>query len=257
MVLSSLSLSGRPTSATVNLIGTSAVVTAAGIEGTSFVTITSTLTGALNATGGPGADIISGGAGNDSLSGGGGADTLNPGAGADTVNGGAGADTITLTVDGASDTIVLGTTASSGDTINNFLVGATNGDILRFASGTSNAVAHGTTAAVTGDIATAAAGAITAAAGVFVYRIGANITGAASTDGTSLLAAVGTITAASASDVLYFLVDDGTSTYVYRGAASGVTANTAITADEIALVATLTGVADATAVVFNNIGFGG
>jgi hypothetical protein len=138
------------------------------------------------------------------------------------------------------------------------LVGATNGDILRFASGTSNAVAHGTTAAVTGDIATAAAGSITAAAGVFVYRIGANITGAASTDGTSLLAAVGgTITAASASDVLYFLVDDGASTYVYRGAASGVTANTAITADEIALVATLTGVADATAVVFNNIGFSG
>jgi Ca2+-binding RTX toxin-like protein len=258
MVLSSLSLSGRPTTATVNLVGTSAVVTAAGIEGTSAVTITSTLTGALSATGGPGADNISGGAGNDSLSGGGGGDTLAPGAGADTVDGGAGTDTITLTVDGASDVIRLATAASSRDTISDFLVGATNGDILRFASGTSNAVAHGTTAAVTGDIATAAAGSITAAAGVFVYRIGANITGAASTDGTSLLAAVGgTITAASASDVLYFLVDDGASTYVYRGAASGVTANTAITADEIALVATLTGVADATAVVFNNIGFSG
>jgi len=58
------------------LVGTSAVVTAAGIEGTSAVTITSTLTGALNATGGPGADNITGGAGNDVLSGGNGADTL-------------------------------------------------------------------------------------------------------------------------------------------------------------------------------------
>ena len=256
MVLSSLTLAGRPFSASVNLIGTSAVVSAAGIEGTSAVTITSTLTGALTATGGPGADDISGGAGNDSLSGGAGIDTLRPGAGADTVDGGAGADIITLTTDGASDTIRLGTTASSADTISGFLVGATNGDILRFASGTSGGVAHGTSAAVTGDIAThSVAGNLAATAGVFAYRIATNT---ASSSVADLLSAIGgTITAANAADVLYFLVDNGTDTFVYRGAASGITANTAITADEIALVATLTGVADATAVVFNNIGFSG
>ncbi|NDD15061.1 MAG: hypothetical protein EB072_21135 [Betaproteobacteria bacterium] len=87
-----------------------------------------------------------------SITGNDGANTLTGTAYADTTTGGGGADTITLGVDGASDTVKLGTTAASADSISNFLVGSSNGDILYFASAKANNVAHGAGAAVTAEV---------------------------------------------------------------------------------------------------------
>jgi Ca2+-binding RTX toxin-like protein len=68
----------------------------------------------VNVTGTANDDILTTGAGNDYLSGGLGIDTITAGFGADTVNGGAEDDVIYLGQDTNSDTLVIGSVASSG-----------------------------------------------------------------------------------------------------------------------------------------------
>ncbi len=183
----------------------------------------------------------------DTYTGSGGADTITGGNGADVITGAGGIDTINLAeATAASDKVVLATALADRDVINGFTAGATNGDILTFTGAKANNVAATAGAAAAGDVvAYSTSGNLTGAAGKYVYNVSVEAASTLSNDGASVLNALvtgtgsGTITAANAADILYFLVSDGTNVGVYRGSASGVTADTAVTADEITLVGTL------------------
>ncbi|MEQ1610313.1 MAG: peroxidase family protein [Hyphomonadaceae bacterium] len=81
--------------------------------------------------GGGGGDTLSGGIGNDTLNGGAGNDNLNGGAGADTLIGGNGIDTINTGApdDNVSDLVRFSATTAFGDTVSNFDVTGTSGQI--------------------------------------------------------------------------------------------------------------------------------
>ncbi len=224
---------GTLASTVVSTVDASAFAPATATNGVTMVLSNAAVNGAT----------ITGSANNDTITGSSQADTINGGAGADTITGAGGVDTITTGA--GADTVVLGTAAANRAIITDFTNG-TSGDKLSFADSKANNTAHGTSAAVAGDIvAYATSGNLTGAAGKFIYNISVENATSLSTDGASVLGALvsgsgaGTITAANAADKLYFLVSDGTNVGVYRGAASGVTADTAITADEISLIAVL------------------
>lgn len=115
----------------------------AGIENVSGNGGADTITGDGNANvinGNGGDDVLNGGGGGDTLSGGDGKDTLNGGNGGDDLNGGAGADILiggngndTIDTgaanDDLSDLIRFATTAEFGDTVSNFDVTGTAGQI--------------------------------------------------------------------------------------------------------------------------------
>jgi Ca2+-binding RTX toxin-like protein len=222
--------------------------------------------------GGEGDDSLEGGDGNDLVVGDLGDDVLVAGPGKDTVSGDSGVDQIDLS-DGsvaATDLLLVAGAFVDRDVVKGFQVSAINGDILAFDGARANGVFQpGPTPvpqelgvpfvlpvalASVGEVARPVVGPITGSVGVYVYLIAANIL-TPSSDGTELLKAIGgTVTAANAEDVLYFIVDDGKDSYVYRGSASAKTKDNAITADEFELVATLTGIADATTLT-GQIGF--
>ena len=125
--------------------------------GNNIVNISSDITGSIITT-------LIGSAGMDTLTGNGIAQTITAGAGADVIDAGGGTDTIQLGVigtintaildisDGASDKVLLGTTATSTDTITGFLAGA-GGDILNvsaFFGTTAIDAMHGTSTSTLG-----------------------------------------------------------------------------------------------------------
>ena len=77
----------------------------------------------MSITGAAGNDIITAGSGNDIITGAGGADTI---------TGAGGLDTISLgSSDSASDIIIF-SSSSGADTIQQFNAGASNGDIMKY-----------------------------------------------------------------------------------------------------------------------------
>jgi len=198
--------------------------------------------------------IVSAGAAADTLTGGAGADSIYGGFGADSITGAGGIDVIDLgSGDAAIDTVVLGVTVASRDSIYAFNPGATNGDLLKVVSGISNNTAHGAGAAVTGDLASVAgaAGNTNLAAGKFIYKITGTAAGLATT-GTDLLTLLnGTITTQNAADRIYFAISDGTDVGVYYGTPG---ADTSLVAAEILLVAVIKNTTLAS-VTFDNFTF--
>lgn len=150
-----------------------------------------------------------------------------------TIDGGAGADYIKL---GSSvDTVILGNVATT-DTIANFQVAA-GGDVIDF---TTNAALNGVTT-TTGFQTTLTVLATTAfiASGLTVTQ-GETATVAQATAG--LTVGVHDDAGGSTLDSFYFAYDNGTDTFIAQITADG--ANDGFTGDTIAIVATLTGVAD-------------
>ena len=89
---------------------------------------------------------ITGGAGNDIITAGSGNDIITGAAGADTITGAGGLDTISLgSSDSASDIIIF-SSSSGADIIQQFNAGASNGDIMKY---TGNLTDRGTPENVT------------------------------------------------------------------------------------------------------------
>ena len=153
-----LTITGNIGTATINASTSTGGVVLTGAATGSAMTITGS-TAADSITGGVASDNISGGAGADTLLGGAGADTINGGTGADSITGGAGLDVISFgAADGATDTVVFGTAAKTSiDTISDFVVGNTNGDLLVL-KGVASLLNSGTTS-ITNVTSTTTAGA--------------------------------------------------------------------------------------------------
>ncbi|AZS22285.1 M10 family metallopeptidase C-terminal domain-containing protein [Caulobacter sp. FWC26] len=214
-----------------------------------------------------GAVTFNGGAGNDSatVSGAGaltfvgaaGTDSVTvTGTGAVTFTGGADIDTVTLNATGTTvDTIVFSDGTNAGgsngivavadrDVINNFNV---NNDKIQLdlnATTAATGVGVQPVLQVIGAAGNANVASATADVTVFNFDLGGTtaVIGAG-TDGTALIANVGTLTAANAGDTGYIVAYDNGNAYLYFYNSSAATANTAITADEIFLVGTFNGVA--------------
>jgi len=177
----------------------------------------------------------------------GGADTIVVGTGGNTITAGAGIDTITLAAGATASTIKISAAAANGadrDVVTGFNAGS-GGDVFNFNSGVG--VLTGTdgflTAASLETVSTA--GALTVAAATEVLRITsgtiANVSDAASLDGTNVLAALGgALTGAivGANRILIEVGVTGGGTAVYYASS----ADNAIIASEITLVGVLNGV---------------
>lgn len=231
------------------------------------MTLTGSTAGATSITGGSGADTITGGAGNDTIVGGAGADIITAGAGDDNVTGGAGSDSIALGT--GSDTVVLAASNSGYDTITDFTAGDGAGrDILNglAAGGTAlvNAAAMTSPGTATAAINLGSAGLITEFTSIFTG------TGLDSeTDGSALLTALKALNANTSGTTfdVELSVTDGSSgflvayqnnnAYIYSyadvagGAGSGDATTSALSADEITLIAKLVGVSNGDLVADN------
>lgn len=215
---------------------------------------------------GAGANTVNGGTGNDtitvvgssganSLVGGDGNDTITGGSGDDTITGGDGSDSIILT-SGGTDTLIFGTSGS--DTITGFTAGAAT------VSGYDKIDVNGTGATLTSLGIAADAFTMTASTnGANVtFQVNTILSGtqmAGVTDGVGLLAALKaannnttvSIVANAATDEGHILAYQNSNAYLYYWNADGVTADTAVTFDEITLVATFVGVTPGALVAAN------
>jgi Ca2+-binding RTX toxin-like protein len=194
--------------------------------------------------GGAGGDTLNGAAGADVISGGAGVDTIDGNAGADTISTGTGADTISRNGDGSTD---------GSDTITDFTVGA-GGDVIDFQ-----------TSAVGGNVTNAAAFNIQANGDNAATQLVNGFTVIDNNDGTNVsatslsLANVSTylgdtdgagantdqitVDNTGTTDDAYIAVSDGTDTGIFLVQHND--GDGAIDADEIVLIATLSGVSDA------------
>lgn len=200
--------------------------------------------------GGSGVDVIEGGQGADAILGNAGADQLKGGEGADTIAGGDGADQIDLTeAVAAADTVKLGATAASADTITGFVSGSDRIDL-------SAAIAPATLTIPAqigqSDSTEINLAAITAAADIDlpVYYIANTASGFGTLTIAQIEAAVEAGSAATGEVVI--LIDDGASTRIYvdlqaetlpvTGAGSG-----------LILIGTLSGVTGVTAMATGDL----
>lgn len=214
----------------------------------------------LNATvggtfilGSGGQTFTSSGTGNVLAGGGAGDDTLTlSNTGASTVAGGNGIDTINITAATGATTVVLTAGAGGGaaalavnrDVVTGF--NATNDVIGLVAADTVPAGVAGTTPVVQ-SVAAAGAVAISNTADVVVLNFdlgGTTAVLAGVLDGSALLANLGgALTTTAATDIGYIVAYDNGNAYVYSYDADLGTNDTAVTANEIALIATFNGVA--------------
>jgi len=253
-----------------------------GATAASTVAITDFL---FDITGGSGADTITATAQVDIITSGAGADIINSGGGADIISTGAGADTVTLTVDAASDVIVLddaelttdGVSVDNGsvavDSLINFLPGATTPDKVQISlsaieamSGvtdlidiglSTNSTAAGDTMVVydSGTAAYNLSASTTAIIGVI--RGVATLAEAGFEDlledgATNALVASG---AQAVGDAFLMLADDGTNSALFLMVVGTAIANDAVTtADDLQAVKllTFTGIAAAETLLLNN-----
>ena len=205
-----------------------------------------------------------------------GADTISAGLGQDTILGGAGIDVITIT-DTVNERDSVRFTAAAGDTnydlITGFDVGAAGTtDLLLFGDSVYAFLgADGNGAGNDGTVAVATGATLAAVetadddftVGTISTNIGVLYSGFTAATPTvtyadlkaAVVTALGNPASMHANAELLILVDDGVSTGVWKLSAD-TTTNTTVAA-ELELLAVLVGVADATTVVANNIGFGG
>ncbi|WP_434580938.1 DUF4214 domain-containing protein [Sulfurimonas sp. NW15] len=209
-----------------------------------------TINGTVNA------DTITGTAYADILNGNAGDDTLTGGAGADTITGGAGNDSIDLTdTDSAIDTVAIAFGGEGADTISGFTAAE---DVIDF-TGASD-VANVTNAVSLQTIASADTTGnetLTANSGMVIINNGdTNTADAAALDTASVATYLANIEQGAANtdnvayennnSVIYLAVSDGTHTAIFEAdAASGASIDLVIDADELTLIATLTGITDA------------
>ncbi|MEQ8194723.1 MAG: calcium-binding protein, partial [Rhodospirillales bacterium] len=186
----------------------------------SALTSASTFTGDGSAEA-DGSLIIIGGGGADTLTGGGGDDILTGGAGADTLTGGSG-----------SDTFVYNAAGEFGDTITDFVAGA-SGDIIDFNVAVSGA----------GFESLGISGIVGAGTGVINFT---SDLGSFFTDATIVAAGLNAdllFTNLSGGDDVLFAVGNGTDTRLWRwDDGTGGTADTIVEAAELTAVVDLTGV---------------
>lgn len=136
-----------------NALTITGVLTASSLNGsamTAVLTTSAAAAGAINLTGGAGADTLNGSTANDVISGGAGIDSLFGRAGNDILTGGAGADVFIQTtgVNNGTDSITDFTTGASGDAITISVGGTGNGQsVLRTGAGTTT-VANGDAASI-------------------------------------------------------------------------------------------------------------
>lgn len=169
-------------------------------------------------TGNGAGNLLSGGAGNDTLVGGAGNDILSGGAGTDRITGGTGSDVIVLD------------NRSSSDIVLDFVSGT---DDLRFRMGTLN-VGDGDLS-VEGAVTRNAAGGFSASAELVIFS-----TDVASLSAANAAAAIGSASSAYAvGRTALFVVDTGASSGVFLFTAAD--ANSAVSASELTLLATLSG----------------
>jgi len=218
-------------------------------------TAASGYTGLLNIATGTGDDTITGTVNADTINGGAGSDTINAGGGADQITGGAGADTINLGSDAAADDVFL-TVNTSMDTITGF---DTTEDDLNM---TNMVAAQNAAVAVTSSAADTDATFVDN--NTYVISDGSTANGsnnaagaiASYTDLTDVAAYLSTLIDSdlhggadgntAAGDEAVFVINDlvGDKTYVYHflenGTATDTSAGAAVSASELALIATIT-----------------
>ena len=249
---------GAPTLATVNVSGDAALtingaITAHTLNAGAF-TANLVMNAPLNAATGA---TVTGGTGNDTLLGTPLVDTISAGAGNDTVSGLSGVDKVTL---GAGADVLqitaVGAAGADRKMVTDFDATPITGDRLNVAAGlvTLSGTDNFTTAASIQNH--TAAGALTVLATTEVVRVSsatvANFTDANALDGTNLLTAIGgTITVPVAGNQFLLAVADAAGNVgIYLGSSG---ADTAVTANELTLVAVLEGSAvSLPALVFTN-----
>ena len=256
--------------ATVDASASSGAVTISGTNSSTAITATAG-TGVFTFTGGGAADTITGGIAADVFVGGSGRDSITGGLAADYIDGGTGRDTIILTeTSAAADEVELSLGATTYDLITGFSAGGgTTNDNLSALDATfawfGDGVADndGVVALIT---AASISAAKTADDDATIYTISANVAGSTYADYVAgniteaemealVITALGnTATTNVATDRIMILIDDGTSTGVFKFTSADATAN-AVAVGEIEIMAILVGVTDATAVVAADILF--
>jgi hypothetical protein len=262
VVLATVDASNLAGAATVNASNSLVAITATGNASTG---------GVFTFTGASGNDVITGGLADDVLSGGAGRDTITGGAGADYINGGAGRDTITLTeTTAAADEVELAVTAANYDVITGFSAGgaATNDNLSALDAtyawlGDGTADTDGTVALISAaslkaakaadDNFTVATISTNVAAGTFADFVAGVISEAEME--AAVIAGMGLTGALVAADIVMVLIDDGTSTGVFRFDGGDAATDDDVDAAEIDIMAILVGVSNATTVVAGDILF--
>ena len=262
VVLATVDASNLAGAATVNASNSLVAITATG----------NALTGGIfTFTGASGNDVITGGLAADVLSGAAGRDTITGGAGADYINGGAGRDTITLTeTTAAADEVELAVTAANYDVITGFSAGggAANDNLSAldatytwFGDGIANtdgtvaliSAASLKAAKVADDDFTVATISTNVAAGTFADFVSGVISEAEME--AAVIAGMGATGALVATDIVMVLIDDGTSTGVFRFTGGDAATDDVVDAAEIDIMAILVGVSNATTVLAGDILF--
>jgi hypothetical protein len=238
----------------------------------STLTIDQTITNAvystaMTAAAATGGVTITGTAVADTITGSGSADTITAGNGADSITAGAGNDSITITeatANSATDTIVFSSAATNGqDTITGFKVGTD--DLTFLSADTSGAGAAGAATVATSAAAVVAGASAVSIAGDVdftadeVVELTTTLTSngdlTAAIDGSQLMKALSSTTTAAtglttdnATDEGFLVAYQSGKAFVYHFDADGAVNDTAITAAELSLVATLNGVTEGTMV---------
>lgn len=261
---------------TVDASGSTGAVTVDASVSTTAITATAG-DGVFTFTGGSGADTVTGGDAADVITGGGGADSVTSGEGADYIAGGTGKDRIVVTeAVAAADEIELSVGATAYDIITGFDYGGTATDDNLSALDATFAWygdgVDGGTADTNGTVVLASGSSfktLKAAAGTedsTVYTISANVAAGTFADfvaGTItesdmedlVISALGLTGAATASDILMILIDDGASTGVFKFTGADAATDDAFDPAELQIMAVLVGVKDATTVVAGDILF--
>jgi len=253
--------------ATVNASSATGVVTINATNSTTAITATAG-SGVFTFIGGAAADTITGGAAADVLTGGAGADSMTGGEGADYYAGGLGKDKIYLTeTTAAADEVELSVGATTYDLITGFSAGgAASNDNLSALQATHgwNSTDGVTTVRLSTGATLAAADtaadsniitiSTNVAVGTFADYAAGTITEA---DMEALvITGLGITTGLDIAAVVMVLIDDGTSTGVFRFVSGddGTAAN-AVVDTEIQIMAILVGVSNAATVVVDDVLF--
>jgi len=205
--------------------------------------------------------VITGGGGADTITAGGGADTIDGGGGADAIYGGNGIDS--LTGSGGSDDFNFTSTAGSSnyDVIADFTTTADNFRALQTTYGWNSTDNTTTVLLATG--ATLKAADVAGDSNIMTISTNVGTTYANFVSGvatystlkTAAATAMGLTGALDAAAVVLVAIDDGTSTGLWRFVSDDAATDDATAATEIELMAILTGVADATALVVGDFLF--
>jgi hypothetical protein len=234
-----LTLNASAISGQTLTLGDGALVTDVTLSGT---TSADTINLANVTLGGTGATLstlaVNGGAGADTITGGAGADVITGGTGADSITGGSGADSINF-----PGTTAALQKADAGDVIVGFVSGTDEIVFEYDAYLTPTGSTTGSTVAATQFVTNMATNAdISANTVAFVFQLTGTTDSATAGIAAGAAAALANVTGASTAQIL-FLLDNGTSSYVWLwDADAAATDDAVVDATELTLMATIVGV---------------